>query len=447
MSAGTPGAGTTSRRLGLVLACVALLAGCGTSGTILGGNDTYSATTLTVYSDLPLLGPDGAQMNDIVDGEVLALYDHGGHVGKLHVSLESLNDYADGSVSDPLLPDPLRSPTLQIGRSAQAASSDLSTVAYIGDYDSDASWISLPLNNQNDILQISPGSPYVGFTDANPADLTGDPGAFYPYGSQTFARLVPSDAVEARAIVSWMHALGVRRLALVEDSAAAEAHYGAASNSNLPYDAVIARLVAADAPAAAITIVGDHGGVDTAALTRPADYAGLAGSLAGEHADAVLLGGVPNGGAQALWRELHSALPQAKLFAPSTLASAAFLPGLGPAAGVTYVTSPILEPSQYPLAAQRVLAQFRRRFGRAASVFALYGYDAMNDVLLAIRRAGRLAAKRPTLLHDFFALGRAGFHGVLGNYTIDAQGDTSLTAFDGYRVSSSGQLVLARGLS
>jgi len=420
---------------GRALSCVALaalLAGCGTSGTVQGGNDAFTATTLTVYSDLPLLGPDGARMSEIVGGEMLALYDHGGHVGRLHISLQSLNDYADPSVSDPLLPDPLRSPSLQIGQSAHTASSDLSTAAYIGDYDSDATWISLTLNNQNEILQVSPGSSYVGFTDANPADLAGDPGAFDPYGRRSFARLVPSDALEARAIVSWMRGLGVKRLGLLAD------------NSNPAYDTVIAKLVAADAPAAGITVVANRAGVDTTAPAGAGAYAKLAGSLAPAAPDAVLLGGVPNAGAQALWRALHTAMPRAKLFAPSTLAAPSFLSGLGAAARVTYVTSPILAPSQYPPAAQRVFAEYRRLLGAAPSVYALYGYDAMNDILAAIRRAGRQAANRTVLLRSFFALGRSGFHGVLGNYTINGNGDTSLARFDGYRVGSAGQLVPAR---
>jgi branched-chain amino acid transport system substrate-binding protein len=421
----------------LAVAIGAALAGCGSSGTVQGGNDTYSATTLTVYSDLPLLGPDGAQMASIVDGEMLALYNRGGHVGKFHVSLESLNDYPDASVSDPLLPDPLRSARNQIGESAYTASSDLSTAAYIGDYDSAATAISLPLNNQNDILQISPGSPYVGFTDANAADLAGDPRAFDPYGTPTFARLVPSDAVEARAAVSWMRSLGVRRLALLSDD----------SNAPENFNGVIAKEVASDAAAAGITVVGDQPGIDTSSLSSPGDYARVASAVAAEHPDAILLGGSADAGAAALWQALHAAVPGAKLFAPSTLATPAFLRALGAAASATYVTSPILEPSQYPAAAQAVFAQYRRVFTAAPSVYVLYGYDAMNDILAAIAKAGRNAPSRPHLRSAFFALGHSGFKGTLGDYTIDAAGDTSLQRIDGYRVGAGGALVLAREIS
>jgi ABC-type branched-subunit amino acid transport system substrate-binding protein len=407
-------------------ALAAVLAGCGTSTTVLGGNDTYAATTLTVYSDLPLLGPNGAAMTTIVNGEILALYDHGGHVGPLHISLESLNDYADPGVSDPLLPDPLRSPRLAIAQSAHTASSDLSTAAYIGDYDSAETAISLQLNNQNDILQVSPDSPYVGLTDSSPADAPGDPGIFYPYGTRTFARLVPSDAVEAQAAVTWMRQLGVHRLAVLTD------------NSNPPYDAAIALLVATDAPGSGVTVTGLHRGVDTQSATSPRSYARLAAAIAAGHPQAVYLGGEADAGAPALWRALHLRLPHAKLFAPSTLATPAFLDALGSAASATYVTSPILEPGQYPPAAQRVFAAYRHLFHHPASAYALYGYDAMNDVLAAIAKAGREAASRPALLAAWHSLGE--IRGTIGSYRFNDHGDISITRIDGYRVGAGGTL-------
>jgi hypothetical protein len=70
----------------------------------------------------------------------------------------------------------------------------------------------------------------------------------------------------------------------------------------------------------------------------------------------------------------------------------------------------------------------------------------MEDVLLSIRRAGPNAAKRTALVDTFF--GKLGARdGVLGRYTIDARGDTSLHSFDGYRVGADGSLVLVRRLS
>ena len=75
-------------------------------------------------------------------------------------------------------------------------------------------------------------------------------------------------------------------------------------------------------------------------------------------------------------------------------------------------------------------------------MYSLYGYEAMRVVLLAIARAGRTAAQRTSLLRAFWHLGE--LDGVIGRYRFDANGDTSLDRFDGYRVGAAGKLVLDR---
>jgi ABC-type branched-subunit amino acid transport system substrate-binding protein len=404
----------------VVVAAAALVTGCGGKrGTVEGGNDTFSATTLTVYSNLPWEGPDAGIATSISNGEALALYQAGGHVGRLHVSFTSLNDAGlhTGTPS-----------TEVVGASAHTASNDQSTAAYIGDLDSASTQISLPLNNENDILQISPGSSYVGFTDPSRADIPGDPTTYYANRHRTFARLIPSDAVQAAATVRYMRMLGVRRLAVIADSAD-------------PRAADIAPLVAAAATSAGITVV-TRGTVSTAASTTLGQYAALAGTVAAAHPDAVLLGSDPDNGAATLWGDLHTSLPAAKLFAPANLALPAFLGSIGAAAGATYVTSPYLEIGQYPASARTVFRRYRAVFGIAPTVYSLYGYEAMRVVLLAIARAGRRAASRTALLATFWHLGT--LNGVIGSYHFDSSGDTSIDRFDGYRVGAGGSLVLDR---
>ena len=64
----------------------------------------------------------------------------------------------------------------------------------------------------------------------------------------------------------------------------------------------------------------------------------------------------------------------------------------------------------------------------------------MRLVLAAIKRAGRLAPDRASFLKTFLSLGE--IHGVIGDYRFNANGDTSLTAFDAYRVGAAGALTL-----
>jgi branched-chain amino acid transport system substrate-binding protein len=441
----------------LACALAVVLSGCGTAASVHVAPQRSSARiarALTIYTDLPTEGPPAAresvaQQVSIENGARLALelwghrvaYGPHGRGGSYHVYLRQLDDAdpATGSFSQDLT-----------STNAQAASSNPAAVAYIGDFDSAASAISLQALSQSGILQVSPWSPYVGFTDANPADGKGDPARFYPPSGQTnFARLVPSDLVEAQATVEYMHSLGVTRLYVLGDVSV--------------FDAAIAQLVANDAPAAGITVVAYQAAIDTQTNTQPRGYASIAAAVAAQRPDAVLLGATPGIGALALWRELHTMLPNAKLFAPSTLATPPFLSGVAAATGVcttqagrsvpcqaaaaaTYVTSPILALRQYPAIARAVLAAYRRRFRIAATPYALYGYEAMRIVLAAIRKAGRQATSRTELLRVFFHQ-MGVIHGVIGSYTIDGHGDSSLGTFDGYNVTAGGNLRLMREIA
>jgi branched-chain amino acid transport system substrate-binding protein len=435
------------------------VAGCGSSAGGHGGGGgppNRAPKALTIYSDLPVLGPTGAtgaqqsaaQARSIENGARLALdqvhhtvrYGRAGR-GSFHVSFRPMNDAepATGAWSQD-----------RTAANAQRAASQSTTVAYIGDYNSAATALSLPALSPGGILQVSPWSPYIGFTDANPADGKGDPARFYPpNGAHDFARLVPSDLGEAKAIVAYMRELGVARLYVLGDVSV--------------FDASVAQLVANYAPSAGITLVGLKNNIDTQTNAEPLGYAQIVADVEAARPDAVLLGGTPGVGAIALWQELHAKLPDAKLFAPSTLATPAFLEGIaepggrcaGPAgatvscysaSGWTYVTSPILEPRQYPASAKAVFSAYYRRFRVKATVYALYGYSAMQDVLRAIRLTGRFTTDHPRLLEVFFHhLGQ--IHGVIGTYTIDGSGDSSLNTFDGYRVSASGALVFTREIT
>jgi ABC-type branched-subunit amino acid transport system substrate-binding protein len=241
---------------------------------------------------------------------------------------------------------------------------------------------------------------------------------------------MPDDVAEAKATTHFMSSLGVGSLYVLSDLDV--------------YDAAVAPLVAAQAPQDGITLAGQQQ-IDTQTNTQPVGYAQIAAAVAATHPDAVLVGAAPGPGVEALWQELHNVLPGVKLFAPSTLATGSFLHTLGAAAGDTYVTSPILELSQYPRSAQSVLRAYRKLFGRAPTAYTLYGFAAMQSVLAALRAAGRHIDNRLDVVSAFFHLGE--LDSVIGDYSINSSGDTSLSTFAGYRVGSGGRLIELRLIS
>jgi len=400
----------------LVVAAAAACGGCGSVGIVSAG--TVPGDHLTIYSSLPLQGPLAAVSAQIVNGEKLALAATGGRVGRFRVYYQSLDDanpktgeWAPGETAT----------------DAKYAAQDSTTIAYLGDFDSEATAISLPIVNAAGALQVSPVSPYVGLTSALDANQD-EPERFYPTGKRTFARLMPADPVQAAAQVRMMQSLGVTRVYAMQDQD--------------PFDLPLAAILVEDAKRAGIEVVGE-GTLDTTAST---EFAGEVKKVGESGAQAVFFSGLPNAGAVALWQQLHAAEPHLRLLGSSTLAEGftagspagapaelSFAARIGAAGASTYLASPILPASLYPPAAQDVLSDYRGQFHEAAGAYALYGYETMSAVLLAIRRAGRHGNDRQSVIDKFFKIRDR--ESVLGNYSIRSDGDSTLARYGFDRVS------------
>ena len=199
---------------------------------------------LTIYSSLPLQGPSAGISEEIVGGEKLALAGAGGHIGPFKVSYVSLDD-SNATTGE-------WSPGVT-ATNAKMAAQDTSTIAYLGDYNSGASAVSLPLINAAGILQVSPASPYVGLTSSLDAGQD-EPERFYPAGRRTFGRLQPGDPAQAQAQVALMRSLGVKRLYVLGDQG--------------PFEVPLSALVAGDAKRAGIAVVGNDSLNRTHRMTR-----------------------------------------------------------------------------------------------------------------------------------------------------------------------------------
>lgn len=358
-------------------------------------------------------GPSAEISRQIVGGEKLALAESGGHIGQFKVGYYSLDDSNTTTGQwDPGV----------TAAAAKTAAQDTTTIAYLGDYDSGASAVSLPLMNGAGILQVSPASPYVGLTSSEDAGQD-EPERFYPTGRRNFGRLMPADPVQAGAQVDLMGALKVKKLYVLNDQD--------------PFQIPLAEIVAGDAEKAGIQVAGDDG-VDTAAGT---EFAGEVHKVAQSGAQAVFFSGNLTPGVVALWLGLHAADPDLLLLGSSGIASAAFASQIGAAAESTYLTTPVLSAGMYPASAQHVLADYRNNFDEAATPYALYGYEAMNVVLQAIRNAGSHGNDRQAVIDQFFRIHDR--DSVLGPYSIQSSGDSTLSEYGVERVVG-GRLVFWR---
>jgi branched-chain amino acid transport system substrate-binding protein len=390
------------RWVGLIaLAAVApVLAGC---GSVVSASET-TGNQLTVYSALPLEGPAAQTGHQIEGGEKLALAQAGGRVGPFRVSYASLDDVnpVNGATSPG-----------ETAAAAKQAAQDTSTIAYIGDYSSEATAVSLPLINQAGILQVSPASPYAGLTSSHDAGQD-EPERFYPSGKRTFVRLAPGDPVQAAAQARLMRALGVHSVYVLDDQN--------------PFQLPLAALVGEQATGLGVALAGH----DSIPVSAEANFTGEVSKIVASHAQAVFLAGGAGPGTVELWKRLHSADPRLLLLGPSALATPEFTNAIGSAAGVTYITTPLLAASVYPPAAQRVLAAYRRQFHTEAGPAVLYGYEAMSAILAAIKRAGEHGNDRPDVIRAFMSTRNR--DSVLGRYSVQPSGETTLSTYGVDRV-------------
>lgn len=386
--------------LAAVAAVAPALAGC---GGVSGATET-AGNQLAIYSSLPLQGPSAAASGEIVDGERLALSQAGGRIGSLKIGYVSLDD-ANPKTGEL---DPSATST-----DAKMAAQDTSTIAYLGELSSQATAVSLPLINAAGILQVSPGSPYVGLTSSRDAGQD-EPERFYPSGKRNFGRLQLGDPAQALAQVALMRSLHVHKLYVLDDQD--------------PFEAPLAELVAGEAEHAGIAVAAH----DSIVTTPGSVFTGEVEKIARSGADAVFFAGGAGEGTIALWRALHAADPGLLLLGSNSLTAEAFTSAIGAAGAQTYLTTPILAPSDYPPSATRVLADYRRRFGGQPGAYALYGYEAMSVVLDAIRRAGSRGNDRQSVIDAFFATPER--ESVLGRYKIGADGEPTFKRYGVDRV-------------
>ena len=371
--------------------------GCATSGS-----GIQAGEHVTVYVSMPLRGPAAVEGRDVVRAAKLALADAQGRAGKLEVRAVYLDDTGGRGAR-------ARWSQAAAAANARAAAEDSSAIAYLGDFDSGATRASLPITNEARMLQVSPASsavdlvqPFLGAGDQVPEEVQAT-------GERTFGRVIPSDAVQAEAGAVWARRLGVRRMGTVSDGSEFGRTMVSAFRQSLPGSRLTRRPD--DLPAHAPFYYGGTPNDAPARVSRLIKASCPHPALIGSDA---LLG-------SSLLRPV-----QAEPFACLAIAV--------PRPRGTYITAAAQDPSQLPPTGQRFVKAFAQRYGRQPGRYAAYGYEAMAVVLDSIRRAGDAGDDRDAVVDAFFETQDR--DSVLGTYSIDEVGDTTLGRLAGFRLAS-----------
>jgi len=359
--------------------------------------------TIKIVSSLPRTGSSKGQTDTIVNAMKMALEEVGSKVGGATIVYEDMDDAT-----------PARG-AWDAGKEAEnanRAAADADVMVYIGTFNSGAAMVSIPILNRANLVMTSPANTYPGLSKPGKGEPN-EPDIYYPTGKRNYSRVVPADDLQGAVAANWSKQIGATKVYILDDTEL--------------YGHGIAVVFNETAQKIGLNIVGGPEGIDS----KSSDYRALATKIRGTGADMVYYGGITQNNAGKLFKDLRAVIgPNLKLMGPDGIYEQAFLDDAGDASEGVYVTFGGIPPTKLVGKGATWYQAYKTKFGAEPEAYAAYGYESMKVALDAIQRAGR--KDREAIRAAVFST--KDYDGVLGKWSFDANGDTSLTQMSGRQV-------------
>jgi branched-chain amino acid transport system substrate-binding protein len=367
---------------------------------------------ITIVSSLPRTGNARQQTDTIVNGIRMAIDEVDSRIGDFEITYR---DYDDATASAGEWTQD------QEAANANRAAADPNVMVYIGPYNSGAAKTSIPILNAAHLLMVSPACTAVWLTKPNPDNP--QELANYRKDGINFVRVVPTDDVQGPLGAEWAKEMGMKRVFVLDD--------------NEVYGRGLAKLFEDHCDEIGLEVVG-HDSIDAKAL----EFRSLMTKIKSRDPDLVYFGGTTQTKGGQIAKDMLAVGLRAKLMAPDGCMETAFIEAAGPenvndrcyitfggipAEAFQNATPEFIEKNK---AAKEFVDAYQRRFGRMPEAYAIYGYEAGKVALEAIRRAGK--KDRAAIVSA--CLGIKDFHGALGTWSFDANGDTTMKKLSGSTV-------------
>jgi branched-chain amino acid transport system substrate-binding protein len=362
-----------------------------------------------IASDLPLQGANRALTTEMADAIEFTLKQRDWKVGDLNVGYQSCDDStAQAGAWD----------SAKCSSNARAYAQNESVIGVIGTFNSGCAKLVIPVLNRapdGPLAMVSPSNTNPGLTEAGPGADPGAPEIYYPTGTRNYARVVWNDQHQGAANALFTKELGLKNVFILNDKQT--------------YGLGIANLYRQYLQKLNIQTAGFQAWDENASA-----YDALASRIKASGADGVFLGGIVclNGGK--LIKDLRAGLgADFPILAPDGFTPiSATIEGAGAAANGMYISQPGLPEDKLTGAGKQFVADFKAETGKSTvDPYTSYAAQATVVLLDAIERSD---GTRASVAEELFNTDIKG--GILGDFSIDENGDTTLGTVTFFRVQN-----------
>jgi branched-chain amino acid transport system substrate-binding protein len=347
-----------------------------------------------IPSDLPLQGAIRHQTVQISRAMIWALAQQGWKAGPYKIGYQSCDDStAQTGGWD----------TAKCATNARLYASNKSVIGVLGTFNSGCAKIIVPVLNRVHVGMVSPANTNPGLTKKwDP----GEPNKYYPTGTRNYARVVATDDIQGPADALWTQALKLKKVFVLNDKQT--------------YGFGVASTYRSAAKKLGLSVVGFQGWD-----AKQSSYEALANSIKASGAQAVFLGGIACNNGAKLMQDIKAVNPKIVLQMPDGFSDPTANGAVGNGAYISVAGAP---PSALTGAGATFVKSFGKQIGTTPNPYAAYGAQAMLVMLQAVAKSGGDRTKTTA--------GLFGLHisnGILGNFTINAAGDTDLQPITIYK--------------
>jgi branched-chain amino acid transport system substrate-binding protein len=350
-----------------------------------------------IASDLPLQGAIRRQTLQISRAIIWELAQKGWKAGSLKIGYQSCDD----STAQTAAWDSAKCAT-----NARSYANNRSVIGVVGTFNSGCAKIIVPVLNRahpGPVAMVSPANTNPGLTKHwDP----GEPQKYYPTGVRNYARVVATDDFQGPADAMWSKSLGYKKVYVLNDKQT--------------YGFGVATTYKNAAKKLGLQVVGFKGWD-----AKQSSYEALANLIKQSGAQAVFLGGIACNNGAKLMQDIKATNPGIKLTMPDGFSDPNANGAVANGALISVAGS---SPDQLKGAGATFVKSFGKQIGTTPNPYAAYGAQAMLLMLQAVATGNGDRAKTTKAIFGIHIT-----NGILGDFTINAAGDTNLAPITIYR--------------